>query len=196
MKMISIDIETTGLDLETCSVLSIGAVIFDPQPDLVKDGRVNESGRRPQTFHRIIKHSKIVGEPVALQMNASILAQLAGTERPTAPIVSGCQAVSDFVEFILGNTNRSEKLTVVGKNFDAFDRPFLRKCFHGWQTRVEPLLERRVLDVGSLVFHPTDGKVLNLKDALAKVGIRKDIAHNALDDALDVMSVVRRVFEG
>ena len=65
MRYISIDIETTGLDPENCQVLSIGAVIEDtndikPISDL-------------PTFHGVVLHNTIEGNPCSLNMNKDLI---------------------------------------------------------------------------------------------------------------------------
>jgi len=188
MKLISIDIETTGLDPATCSVLEIGAVIFDPQPDLNPALRF-----RPVTFERIISHQRIQGEPYALQMNADLIAEIAGTKETHVEIRTAVEMIGDFRDFLEKNCEDGEKLTIVGKNYDAFDRQFLARV-PGWNNVTKTRLARRVLDVGSLCFCPDDGEVVNLTKCLAKLGVRDDVSHRALDDALQVMTVVTRFF--
>jgi DNA polymerase III epsilon subunit-like protein len=188
MKLISIDIETTGLDPATCHVLEIGAVIFDPQPELDPAIRF-----RPATFERIIKCSRIQGEPYALQMNADLIAEIAGTKKTHVPIRTAVEMVGDFRDFLEENLEEGEKATIVGKNYDAFDRQFLNRV-NGWNVVTKNRLARRVLDVGSLCFCPDDGEVQNLTKCLAKLGVRDEVTHRALDDALQCMTVVTRFF--
>ena len=96
-------------------------------------------------------------------------------------------------DFLREHQNGSEKYTIVGKNFDAFDARFLERI-PGWDTYVKPLCERRTLDVGSLCFRPGDGRVESLEKCLEMVGIRDTTTHRALDDALQVATVVSRFF--
>jgi DNA polymerase III epsilon subunit-like protein len=188
MKLISIDIETTGLNPVTDSVLEIGAVIFDPAPPLNPDERF-----RPQTFECIIKHERISGNPFALQLNANLIAEIAGTKETHVPIVSVTQAITDLRDFIDANIEAGEKLTAVGKNFDAFDKQFLNRM-PGYEIATKNRIARRVLDVGSLCFRPGDGQVVNLTACLKMLGVDATVQHRALDDALDVMTVVTRFF--
>jgi len=72
MKYVSIDIETTGLDSETCQILQIGAVIEDtanPKP-------LDELPK----FMCILEHETYSGQPTALSMNSWILKILSGME--------------------------------------------------------------------------------------------------------------------
>ena len=72
MKYVSIDLETTGLNPETCQIIEFGAVIDDtanPKP-------LNEL----PTFHLYIdhmEHNTIRGEPFALSMHSEIFRRIA-----------------------------------------------------------------------------------------------------------------------
>ena len=79
---------------------------------------------------------------------------------------------------------------IVGKNFAKFDDRFLEKI-PGWELLP---LHHRMLDPGSLCFNPKDGEILNLTKCLERVGVRKDVGHRSLEDALDVATVVSRWF--
>ena len=58
MKYVSIDIETTGLDPETCQILQVGAVIEDTQNLLPLE-------ELPK-FNCIVEHPAYTGSPYAL----------------------------------------------------------------------------------------------------------------------------------
>ncbi len=190
MKLLSIDIETTGLDPKTCSILEFGAVVFDPQPNILSG---TESERRWQTFECLIKHSRIQGEPYALGMNSSIIREISGQAATHRNILDATTFTRDLCEFLDANIEPGNKYTVVGKNYDAFDRQFLERV-PGWNERVKRRIERRTLDVGSLCFCPDDGAVASLDDCLTKLGVQGVVTHRALDDALGVATAVSRFF--
>lgn len=190
MRLLSIDIETTGLDPKVCSTLEFGAVLFDPQPDL------NEPAvsRRWKTFERLINHSYIHGEPYALQLNQEILAELAGVKATHRQRIAAAELGPQVAEWLrLEGVNSENKATIVGKNYDAFDGRFLERV-PGWTQFISPLVERRTLDVGSLCFRPDDGKVVGLEACLEMLGVKAEVNHRALDDALQVATVVSRFF--
>lgn len=190
MKLLSVDIETTGLDPATCSTLEVGCVLFDPQPDLTAP----PVDRRWKTFERLVKHSRIQGEPYALQMNQQILAELAGVKSTHIEIVPGSRIGPEVAEWLRSEGIDSDnRATIVGKNYDAFDRQFLNRL-PGWSQFVTPLVERRTLDVGSLYFRPDDGKVVGLEACLLTIGSEATVSHRALDDALQVATAVTRFF--
>jgi DNA polymerase III epsilon subunit-like protein len=192
MRLVSIDIETTGLDPLTCSVLEIGAVVFDPAPRLAVDGKVNAPGRKWHTFQRLVKHTRVQGEPYALAMNAEILAELSGQKSTHVEQDYAPNVLHQLDDFLKKHQPKGEKFTIVGKNFDAFDARFLERI-PGWD-RIQKRCERRTLDIGSLCFRPGDGRVVNLTDCLAMLGIHDTVSHRALDDALQVATVVSRFF--
>ena len=201
MKLVSIDIETTGLNygqefVHPCQILEFAAVCFDPQPSLVnEDGSANKGGdRRWTTFEALVSHTSICGEAYALSMHNEILLELAGRKKPLRgmPIYKGeVELVREFGVWLAEQGfNSDNKAFIVGKNFAKFDDRFLEKI-PGW-SRLP--FQRRMLDPGSLCFNPADGGILNLQRCLEKVGIRKDVGHRALEDALDVATVVSRFF--
>lgn len=190
MKLLSIDIETTGLDPATCSTLEVGCVLFDPQPAL----DATPQDKRWKTFERLIEHSRIQGEPYALQLNQKILAELAGVEKTHIQIIKAAELGPQVAQWLrLEGVNAENKATIVGKNYDAFDRQFLNRV-PGWNEFITPLVERRTLDVGSLYFNPEEGKVVNLESCLKTIGVDSTVSHRALDDALMVATAVSRFF--
>ena len=73
MKYVSIDIETTGLDPETCQIIQIGAVIEDTENPVPVENL--------PSFKCLVEHPQYTGSPFALVMNRDILAQLGELER-------------------------------------------------------------------------------------------------------------------
>ena len=68
MPYVSIDIETTGLDPETCQILEIGAV-WDNWTKPIDELPV---------YHRLVYHKEYRGSAYALAMNANLLRHLSG----------------------------------------------------------------------------------------------------------------------
>ena len=189
MKLLSIDIETTGLDPNYCSVLEIGAVLFQPQPSLA----LLPEERRWSTWETLIRHSRIQGEPTALAMHSQLLAEISGRTPTHRTILTATAAMVGLRDFLRGHGIDADdnQVTIVGKNFDAFDARFLQ-LLPGWNTEVAPLCARRTLDVGSLCFCPSDGGVVSLSECLSKLGIADQVSHRALDDATQVATCVSR----
>ena len=80
MKYISIDIETTGIDPETCQILSFGAILEDTSdPQTYAD-----SFKFYYEFH----YDRISGSPMALAMNASLIKTMANRKIPKEGIIA------------------------------------------------------------------------------------------------------------
>lgn len=189
MKLLSIDIKTTGLDPNYCSVLEIGAVLFTPCPDL----SLPPEERRWSTWETLISHSRIQGEATTLAMHSQLLAEISGrttTHRTILTVTAAMVGLRNFLRDRAINASDNQ-VTIVGNNFDAFDARFLR-MLPGWNTEVAPLCSSRTLDVGSLCFCPSDGEVVSLSKCLAKLGIVDQVSHRALDDATQVATLVSR----
>lgn len=192
MKLLSIDIETTGLRPEAGhQILEIGCVLFDPQPTIVKEGHVDSPGTRWQTFECLIRPPTIIGDPFALQMNQEILQELAGVKPTHIPIYDDVNLVVPAIrKWLHKHGVGQEKIHACGKNYGMFDSRFL-EYLPGWD---QMPLSHRVLDPGSLCFEPSDGEILKLDTLLEKAGKAGLVTHRALDDALAVATLVTAVF--
>lgn len=201
MRFVSIDIETTGRDPETCQILQIGAVIEDtlnPKP-------IEELPR----FSCIVEHQLYTGESFALNMNNWIMKILASLETVTRDertelrkanrIMGEGLVARAFYEWLLVNGiqpwpgSKTEKVTinVAGKNFATFDKLFLEKL-PGWSSLIQ--ISQRILDPG-IVFTDwrTDEKLPNLTTCMMRSGITDAVTHDAVQDAIDVVRVIRKV---
>ena len=120
MKYISLDIETTGLDPDTCQVLQIGAVLEDTENPLPLD--------ELPSFNVLVRpDGPITGDAYALRMNAGLIARIANGEGWTPAV-----ACSDFKAWVWkhGRTGGrpwgrdGQRITLAGKNVRGFDPPF------------------------------------------------------------------------
>jgi oligoribonuclease (3'-5' exoribonuclease) len=177
---VAIDIETTGLDPDTCQVLEIGAVIHDPAKPLLEC----------PTFRACIKHNVITGTPRALQMNARLLEEIAdgGGEWED----NACERFHNWLK------THFEDLTVnhihaLGKNVGTFDLVFLNKISE-WP---KWLFHYRSLDVGSMYATP-DGMYSQgeLECELADEFSIPGEPHEALYDAFVSLALARKFWEG
>jgi len=200
MKYVSIDIETTGLNPDDCQIISIGAVIEDTELKLPFDDCPK--------FHAIILHDRIIGEPYALNMNRKIITwgndymdfiksgDTKGADNLSFGLgVDFCReddVVRRFVYFLEANGIVDPKcvtINVAGKNFSTFDKKFLDKL-PGWNKSIRT--RQRVLDPAILFMDwSNDDKLPTLGMCKERAGIDGEVTHVALDDAWDVIQVLR-----
>ena len=174
---VSIDIETTGLDPETCQTLEIGAVFDDWTLPV----------RELPTFHCYVIHQRIVGEPFALALNAEILRKLADPQKDE--IFLRPEEVADkMAAWLSKHWEPGKTITPAGKNFASFDRQFLKRL-PDFERKFR--LHHRTLDPAMLYWLPTDEKLPDSKVCYERAGISGKVAHTALEDALSVVQLIR-----
>lgn len=198
MIYVSIDIETTGIDPATCKILQIGAVIentndLKPIEDLPK-------------FNCRVEHDMIVGQPMGISMNHNLISILAGMEkldknerleyRKTWNIIPESMVALQFSMWLKDNgigskDNSQVTITVAGKNFGTFDKIFLEKLPH-WNRIIR--IKQRIIDPAILCTDwQNDTTLPNLQTCKDRLGIKGQVSHDAVDDALDVVEVIRAV---
>lgn len=207
MKYISIDIETTGLDPELNDVLSIGAIIEDSANPLPYE--------ECPKFHAAIVRHQITGSPRAINMNADLIEAIGGWLEPKdeysrneIETTTGLtfyyeeNVVLAFHKFLFENglTDSAEvtskmkpvTITVAGKNFASFDKLFLERLPR-WKQAIR--IKQRILDPAILyVDWKADSDVPNLNKCKERAGIQGAVTHNALEDAWDVIEVLRKKY--
>ena len=180
---ISIDLETTGLDHTWCQILEVGAVVDDWKSPLSDLSR----------FHTYIVHDQIIGEPYGLAMNAAILKRIADRDKPenrefnfTAPGI----VLFNLKRFLITHNVLlpGAQTVAAGKNFARFDDRFLEKLP---QYRDLNLLHR-CIDPGMFHWDPRiDRKPPSTEECLRRAGLSTDVKHDAINDALDVIRLIR-----
>ncbi len=206
MIFVSIDIETTGLDPETCEILEIGAVIH-PEATI----STIPLDELPTFLYRI-KKPAYSGEPHALSMHTELFKTLATTPRNTQsfrPSESRLTRTwtgwdSEFKEkfarwlsaFSIDPTN----FVAAGKNFANFDAPFLKKIVDRSTAR-DSLVRwhHRILDPGNMYSQCDDEFIPDTNECCRRAGINpSDIPgdeHTAIHDALVVVALIRNYWE-
>jgi DNA polymerase III epsilon subunit-like protein len=213
MKYVSIDIETTGLNPETCQILSVGLVVEDTNNIVHLD-------ELPKLEIGIVREN-ITGELFALNMNKDLLWDLNHYNGCTSNI--GRELVSDrtgreylkedqvagsILTFLLANdvfadqedrvakimckNNPQLYFTAAGKNFESFDLKFLERLPR-WKQYFK--VRSRVLDPAILfVDWKNDKSLPSLSACKERAGFDSHVSHNAVEDALDVVALLRKSY--
>ena len=206
MIYISIDLETTGLDPDTCQILEVGAVLEDTNNILP----INEL----PTYHAFIRPEKgnISGNVFALHMNANIIEKLKNEKEYSDEYnyISIDELADDFLlwlhkqgleikskEKIIDGVVKKENwctINVAGKNFAGFDKKFLN-LVPDFNKKIH--IRQRVIDPAVLfVDWHNDETLPTLDQCKQKANIAGVVTHNAVDDALDVIKLLRTNYIG
>jgi len=211
MRYVSIDIETSGLDSENNQVLSIGAIIEDTKLKLPWD--------EVPKFNAIVLQRQISGSPRALTMNKGIV-ELMGEYlegdnelKEKHRKYSGYnfyypeEVIKEFYYFLYNNygaikgeyetppiTSNTKfiLINVAGKNFGTFDQMFLQKL-PWWQKIIR--VKQRIIDPAVLCCDwNMDDELPSLKKCKERLKVEGVVTHNALEDAWDVIQVLRKFY--
>lgn len=208
MKYISLDLETTGLDPKNHQILEVGAILEDTEKKLPRE-------KCPQ-FHAILDQKEIVGQPYALNMNANLLKILAelddlhytkkGSFKRKHNIVKPEEVVKKFRKWYWTDVEGKDsadfdffqsklvRFNVAGKNFGTFDLQFLKELPF-WGTKIE--CRNRIIDPAVAFIDWKEDKALpNMETCKARAKHTEGIVvtHNALDDAWDIIQMMRQFY--
>jgi len=186
MKYISIDLEACGLITDRHSILEFGAVLDDLQNPLPI-----EELPRYHCYFLPINDGDFIGSPYALSMHPKIFRRIAEREEGYdyySPLKFGYS----FKQFLLKNGYEAENdrviINVAGKNFGSFDLQVLDK-----QTDLKKhvKIRHRFLDPGAMFATKDDDAVPGTEQCLKLIGEEPHVAHTAIEDAIDVIKLVR-----
>lgn len=190
MKILYVDLETTGLNPVHDQVLEIGMVI----DDLMEQKPLDELPR----FGGVIYRERYSGHPYALAMNHKLLKVIADRD-PIVNFYTDDDILSYMCEWLDKNWTQGYSLNLGGKNVAKFDVPFLKTLLGIEQD--QPLkigsysVRQRVVDPGMLYLRPDDSCVPDLNTCLERAGITKRTQHTAIDDCLLVAELIRKRYE-
>jgi hypothetical protein len=219
MKVIYIDVETTGLDWTRHQMLQLAMVADDlanPKPweELPK-------------LNIRLSHNPIIGDPVAIAMNHQKILSIANGENDAGIDCTDPQSRSALCSLIIywlrENSGYGTKkgnyyqFNAVGKNAAGFDFNFLWEAAKGGLVQgSEPhatrngvsisfasprssdcyTLASRVLDPGSIMTDlVNDERVPSLNECLKRLGIEENTVHDAMDDCYLLHRIMRRLAE-
>ena len=188
MRYVSIDIETTGLDPDTCDIIEFGAIV-DDLTDIVPVETLPK-------FHCYFLKPTYSGEPFALSMHPHIFKRIANREDGWN-YMSATKFGNAFKKFLVANGHEEKHdkvtITVAGKNFGAFDLQFLNK-HTDLSKHVQ--IRHKILDPAILYIQKGDDVLPGLAECKIRAGLGGNVSHNALDDARDVVKLIRKKLQG
>lgn len=198
LKYISVDIETTGLDFDNHQIIEFAAIFEDPHRFL--------NFKEIPKFKRIIRHDIYKGSAFAINMNARIFKILAEYESKRGPekevfaaangIIEPYELMPQFSLFVEDCYKHydlkvpARGINVVGKNFAGFDGRFIEKLNPG------------LIKINHVVGDPAtlytdfykDDSFAGLQTCKDVAGISGIVSHDALEDAWDVVRVLRKKY--
>lgn len=181
---LSVDLETTGLDMKS-AILEIAFVLDD--------------GKSP--VDQLEKHSYVIqhnsfthAEPYALNMNAALIKQIA-EKKDTVSLEFALKQLEIALTDLSYKCQKYDeetkawridrKVCIAGKNVASFDIPLLRA--NGFTSS---LISHRTIDTGSMYFKDFGGVIPSQGEINKLIG-REEVSHRALDDAMDVVCAIR-----
>ena len=225
MKYISIDIETTGLDPDFNQILSIGAVIEDtlnplPFEELPKFhavikresvyGSIFALNMNKDLIQAMKDYSEARTQELKDEVEEAFGAKFYEEDEVVEALYQFCfrnnmvefdpdflnkhvKLVDGFMYPILGSNMKKTYLNCAGKNFAGFDKKFLEKLPR-WKQVFS--IRSRVLDPGILfVDWKNDESIPSLDQCKQRAGIDGAVTHNAVEDAMDVVMLLRKCYQ-
>ena len=222
MIYVSIDIETSGLEPLNNSVLSFGAIIEDttnklPYEKLPKFNAIvlqNQITGSPRAISMNKEIISLIGEYkegneedranlehhsdyVFLEENE--LAQkfydflfLNGIYPNSSFLNNHVRNVNGTMIPAFNNHTPSLTINVAGKNFGTFDKLFLEEL-PWWKKLIK--IRQRIIDPSVLYCKwDEDNAIPSLKKCKERAGIDGEVAHTALEDAWEVVQMLRKFY--
>lgn len=187
MKFISLDIETTGLDIENHQIIEFGGLLEDTSnPDV-------PCAMMPQ-FRWYVYQPEYRGSPFALSLNAAILKKIAEFEaqdwKSQGLMFFPSEIAGKFRQFVLDNGLNPKQIVVAGKNAASFDIPFLKRLPKWKDSGL--VISHRVLDP-SILFTDFENDVAPAGTGLCakRAGVESG-AHTTIEDSWTVIELLRK----
>ncbi|RTK96718.1 MAG: hypothetical protein EKK64_03155 [Neisseriaceae bacterium] len=193
MKYLSIDIETTGLDFKKCDIIQFAAVIDDlenPKP-------IWSLPKLKIYFKK--KYFKATAQALALhaKFNPDIFEKISKIKEHEEKEDAFCIKLKDLPIYLNNFLTKNgfepdEKniisITACGKNVASFDLRFLLKKIKKWGNLK---FRHRSMDPAILYYEIGDKELPDMKTCFERANIKKEITHDACEDALDVIRLIR-----
>lgn len=206
MIIASIDLETTGIDSETCDVIEFACVVDDLQNQKpIDELPVFHAYVLPKgDLYEKTESLQYNGDPRALSFHAKIFAKIADhlEGKNPAGLFLHPEEVGEALADFFNEYGISGKVTPAGKNFSSFDYGFIELLpdftdFVGLERAnfIPPsgvTLRKRVMDPAVLFFNvETDEALPDSKECCKRAKVPFTETHTAVDDAKAVIHMVR-----
>lgn len=189
MRYLSIDLETTGANPDTCQIIEFAAVLEDTSSPQVPVEDL-------PCIRLVVHHEHLSGNVAALALNAKLLQQIADAAAKNNLPPDHClplEVLPRFAEFLdKQGVDRKRSLVAAGKNFASFDLPFLYQL-PGYGELIR--ISNAVIDPALLYLDwQKDRRLPNMSACKARAGFSDHVSHTALDDARDIIRLLRRFY--
>jgi DNA polymerase III epsilon subunit-like protein len=222
MKYISIDIETTGLDSQKNKIISVAAIVEDTENKLPFDEcpKFNVAILQNELIGsaRAITINKELISEIADYQDANDETRKLLDSQSSYKFIKEDDVTKEFYWFLndcgfdegmnnsggymevkdgrmrptINGATKPITINVAGKNFATFDKLFLEQL-PWWKKLIK--IRQRVLDPAILVVDwKNDTSLPNLKQCKERTGVEGIVTHNALEDAWDVIEVMRKFY--
>lgn len=179
MQIVSIDIETTGLNPNKNGIIQVGACVFN-----LLDPFDREACPKGLWY---LDEPGLVWDHAAIVANAHIIDQMQALKKAnnTENVMGYAEFLGEFSYWLSqSGVPQNKGFTVSGKNYMGFDHQFLCSNIPGWASSIR--IKHRSIDMASHFWLPGDAALPTLQECLSRAGIDRKVSHTALDDALDV----------
>lgn len=178
-KIAAFDVESTGLEEDTCQLLEIAIILMD------EDDMTTPVKELP-SFQTLIYHDLYQGEATALAMNKSILKSLDNGNGK-----SEHQALNAVMDFMYAHVE-DRKPHPLGFNVGQLDRNMLRLLYKKFGVYPSYPFHHQAIELGSLLMGPFGSNIpVRSIDAIRVVLGKKKHDHRAMTDCVDAIKLYR-----
>ncbi len=178
MKYVSVDIETTGLNPEENDILQIAMVVEDTNNIVPLD--------KLPFINIFIDHKEIRVNSKTFNLFQRNFKKWSNA----GDKLDQYDAMEALEDFLKKHFSVDTRITLAGKNAGSFDLQFLKQM--EFFEYMDITFDHRVLDPASLfVDFSEDERLPSLPTCLERIGVEDVVSHDAYEDALQVIQVLR-----
>jgi oligoribonuclease (3'-5' exoribonuclease) len=189
MNLVSLDLETTGLDTKACDIIELAFVVDYDSTIAVEDLPYFES-------LVLREDNQYVCEAYAAAMNQDLFYEIASLHKK----LKGSDELKNFFlgrvlmdahAFLAPFVREHGQFALLGKNIGSFDAQFIKNHQSFASSSFLENFYHAYLDVGGLYAQPGDRKVPSSGEVYKRAGLAQNVKHRALDDARCVLKAAR-----